>query len=301
MELRQLRYAVTLAEELHFGKAAARLAVSQPSISEQIRRLETDLGAELFSRTSRSVRLTPVGEAFVGDARRILAEVDRLRNTVVEYSQGQLGQLRIGSVGPALAGIAPMVVKEVLRVAPQLTVSLEALSTEKQIQAILHGDLDAGFMRVVSRRKGLRVEHLMDEPLIAVLPADHRLASSASIRLSDLNNEPFVVWPREFNPNFFDQSIATCHGHGCLPSKLIEGSDIQTQLACISAGLGVAVLPRSFRGSRRDGIAFVPLRGRVRPVPLHLVWSAAHETAAVRCLRDVAVRIRPKLELQHAE
>lgn len=299
MELRQLRYALAVAEELHFGAAANRLGVSQPAVSEQIRSLEADLGAELFSRTSRSVRVTPAGAVFLEDARKILADLDHIRLRVDEHSRGEWGRLRIGAVGPALTWTVPMVVKEVVRVAPQLDISLAVMSTESQVQAVLSGDLDAGFARVVTRRKGLRVEHLIDEPLTAVLPTEHRLSGAESIKLSELNGEPFVVWPRTFNPNFFDEVITTCHRHGCLPSKLIEGSDMQTQLASIGAGLGVSVLPRSFMGARRDGVAFVPLRERVRPVPLQLVWSAAHEEPAVRRLRDVAIQLRPELAAKY--
>jgi DNA-binding transcriptional LysR family regulator len=299
MEIRQIRYALAVAAELHFGAAANRLGVSQPAVSEQIRLLEADLGVQLFDRTSRSVQITPVGAVFLEDARRMLADIDRTRLRVAEHGRGERGRLRIGAVGPALTWTVPMVVKEVVRLAPQLDISLTAMSTESQIRAILDGDLDVGFIRVISRRKGLRVEHLLDEPLTAALPTEHRLATAASIKLSELNGEPFVVWPRTFNPSFFDEVIATCHRHGCLPSKLIEGSDMQTQLASISAGLGVSVLPRSFMGARRDQVAFVPLREKLRPVPLQLVWSAAHEEPAVRRLHEVATRLRPVLAAKY--
>lgn len=295
MELRQLRFMIAVAEDLQFSKAAARLGVSQPTMSERIRLLENEVGAELFSRTSRSVELTPVGAAFLDGARKIVADADRLRETVDDYVRGQRGHLRVGAVGPALTRAVPLMLKEVLRKAPQLEVSIVALSTEDQLHAVLRGELDAGFARVLRHRKGIKVLHLLNEPLVGVLPVDHPLARSPRINLADLNGEPFVVWPRTFNPSFFDRIIATCQRHGCIPGRLVEGSDIQTQMACIGAGLGVSVQPASFRDTDRDDIVFVPLHGAIRPVPFQLAWSPRYETPAVRALRDVALKVGPRL------
>lgn len=290
-----MRYFVAVAEDQQFSKAAARLGVAQSTISEQVRVLEDSLGAELLLRSSRSLRLTPAGEAFLTGCRKVLADLDRLEDSVRKHAQGQLGQLRIGAVGPALHRALPLILRRLVRSAPELMVSIHTMSTENQINGLLSGDLDAGFVRGVARQKGLRVETLMDEELWAVLPSDHRLARSSGLSLQELNAEPFVFWPREANNNFYDQLIATCHQHDCVPSKLIEGSDMQTQMALIGAGLGVSVQPESFRDPSRDDVVFVPLMGAVRKVTLQLAWSPQFETPALRTLLDTARLTEPLL------
>lgn len=295
MELRQMRYFVAVAEDQQFSKAARRLGVAQSTISEQIRLLEDSLGAELLLRSSRSLRLTPAGEALLTGCRKILAEVEQLDEVVRKYSQGQSGQLRIGAVGPALHRALPLILRRLVRSAPDLAVSIHTMSTQNQIRSLLAGDLDVGFVRGVTRQRGLRVETIMNEELWAVLPSDHRLARADALSLQELNGEPFVFWPRAANTTFYDQLIATCHQHDCVPSKLIEGSDMQTQMAFIGAGLGVSVQPESFRDSSRDDIVFVPLMGAVRSVALQLVWSPQFETPAVRTLLDAARLSEPSL------
>lgn len=283
-----MRYFVAVAEDQQFSKAAARLGIAQSTISEQIRLLEDSLGAELLLRSSRSLRLTPAGEAFLSGSRKILAEITQLDDVVRKHANGQAGQLQIGAVGPALHHAVPMILRRLLRTAPGLKVSIHTMSTQRQIQSLLAGDLDVGFVRAVTRQRGLRVETIMDEELCAVLPSDHRLAHSDALSLQELNGEPFVFWPRSANTNFYDQLIATFHQHDCVPSELIEGSDMQTQMAFIGAGLGVSVQPESFRDASRDDIVFVPLMGAVRKVALQLAWSPQFETPAVRALLDSA-------------
>ncbi|KXF48705.1 LysR family transcriptional regulator [Rhodococcus sp. SC4] len=284
MELRQLRYFIAVAEDEQFSKAAARLGVAQSTISEQVRLLEKHLDAELFLRSSRSVRLTSAGEALLAGARTTIAELSRLEEVVRKHAMGQSGELRVGAVGPALHRAVPLILRRLIRASPDLAVSIHTLSTEAQVRKLVAGELDVGFVRGLVRRRGLRVETLMEESLWAVLPSDHRLAGAETLSLSDLNGEPFVFWPRGRNPSFYDQLISTCHQHDCVPSQMIEGSDMQTQMAFIGAGLGVSVQPESFRDRSRDDVVFVPLSEAVRKVALQLAWSPTFETPAVRTL-----------------
>lgn len=290
VQFRQMEYFVAVAEERQFSKAAVRLGVGQSTVSEQIRSLEKQLGAELFLRTSRSVTLTPAGVAFLAGCRKILAELGHLQQTVLAHARGELGRLRIGAVGPALTGVVPTVLRRLTKLSPGINVTLQTMGTERQVRALAQGDLEAGFVRAVSRRPGLRVETIADEPLWAVLPRAHPLAGDDSVDLADLSGETFVFWPRDANPAFYDQIIAACHQHDCIPGHLVEGTDMQTQLAFIGAGMGVSVQPASFRDAGRTDLVFVPLRGGVRTVALQLAWSPEFETPVVRTLLH-AVRL----------
>lgn len=283
-QFRQMEYFVAVAEERQFSKAAARLGVGQSTVSEQIRALEQSFGTELFLRTSRSVTLTPAGSAFLAGCIKVLSELEHIEQSVLGHARGELGQLRVGAVGPALTGAVPMVLRKLNELSPGLNVTLQTMATEKQIRALTQGDLEAGFVRAVSRRPGLKVETIINEPLWAVLPSTHRLAREETVDLADLGGETFVFWPREANAALYDQIIATCHQHDCSPGRMVEGTDMQTQLALIGAGMGVSVQPASFRDAGRSDLAFIPLRGGVRTVALQFAWSPTFETPVVRML-----------------
>lgn len=291
MEIRQIRYFVEVANVGQFSLAATNLGVGQSTISEQIKALERTLGVELFSRTSRSVVLTSAGEAILPGAVRVLDDLGSLQEMAGEYGQGKRGTIRIGAIGPALGSLVPPFLRELAVQAPNVGVEVETASTEKQIQRVLNGELDAGFVRAVKRQTGIRVEDLLSEPLAAVLPAGHRLAQRESIRLAELDGEVFVFWPRGANTSFYDQVIATCHQHGCAPGRFVASGDMQTQLAYVSAGLGVSVMPNSTKQITRGDLVFVPLDGPVRPVALQVIWSPQHESPTLRRVLDVARRV----------
>jgi DNA-binding transcriptional LysR family regulator len=294
-QIRQMQYFVAVAEDRQFSKAAQRLGVGQSTISEQIRSLEDELGAELLLRTSRSVTLTPAGTAFLSGARKILSELQHLVLTVQGHARGELGQLRIGAVGPALSRAVPTILKRMSQLSPGIELALQTMSTENQVVALTQGNLEAGFVRGVRRRPGLKVETVADEPLWAVLPSDHRLAQETAVDLVDLHGETFVFWPRAANASFYDQIISTCHQHDCIPGRIIESTDMQTQLALIGAGGGVSVQPRSFREPSREDLRFLPLKGSVRTVALQLAWSPTYETPALRALLHAARLAKPVL------
>lgn len=296
VQIRQMRYFVAVATDRQFSKAAQRLGVSQSTVSEQVRALEEELGAELFLRTSRSVVLTPAGEALLSGASKILADIEHVEQTVQAHARGELGQLRIGAVGPALSRVVPLILRRMARLSPGIGLTLQPMPTEAQVSALVQGDLEAGFVRGVQRRPGLKVETIADEDLCAVLPSDHRLAGHRQVDLADLNGETFVFWPRAANAAFYDQIISTCHQHDCIPGRMVEGADMQTQLALIGAGHGVSVQPLSFRDPGRDDLVFIPLKGSVRTVALQLAWSPTFETPAMRSLLHAARLTRVDLQ-----
>jgi len=291
MDIRRIRYFVEVANAGQFSSAASNLGIGQSTISEQIKALEQSLGVELFSRTSRSVILTEAGEEFLSGAVRVIDDIATLQETVSEYGQGTRGRIRVGAIGPALGALVPQFLRELAKQAPSVVVEIETMSTEKQLQRVASGELHAGFVRAVKRQSGIRVEELLSEPLAAVLPVSHPLAQRQSIRLAELNGEVFSFWPRGANTSFYDQVIATCHQHGCAPGRFIASGDMQTQLAYVSAGLAVSVMPNSTKQIARSDLVFVPLDGPIRPVSLQMIWSPQYESPTLRKVLDVARKV----------
>lgn len=289
IELRQLRVFLTVASELHFSRAARRLHVSQPALSQQVRALERTLGAALFDRSSRATELTAAGRALLEAAPRVLFEAERAQARVRQAANGAVGLLVVGSVGTALASIAPRILRSVRARFPELQLEVSQQDTAAQIVAIADGRLDVGLVRAATPTDDVVVEHLVAEPLIVVVPSDHRLAGQEEIDPADLADESFVLWPRALGADFFDIITSYCREHGFSPRIVAEGADIETQLGLVAAGLGVSLQPAYYASLRPQGVAFRPLRGTVPVVALQLAWrrhdhspSVAHFVAAAR-------------------
>src|SRR5579862_2353604 len=205
VELRQLRYFVAVAEELHFRRAAARLHVSQPPISQQIRALEAEIGCLLLSRTRRRVELTPAGEAFLGDARALLAGLDAAVAATRRVASGQTGRLRVGFVGSALLSVVPGIVHGFREARPGVEVELRERPTTEGLRGVLEGTVDVGLVRApIEDADELRCVRVLRERTVAALPANHPLAALRRIPLARLAAEPLVLFPRDQAPGFHD-------------------------------------------------------------------------------------------------
>jgi len=259
MELRALRSFLAVAEELHFGRAAERVGVSQPSLSQHIARLEAELGTALFQRTSRRVRLTPAGAALVPGARRALIEVQRGARAARDAAGGSTGELVIGALGSALNGMLPALVRVFTAQAPDVAIDIRQLDTAEQLAALQDRRLDVGFTRSAEPALGLVVTSVAEEPLVAVLPADHPLAAGATVALEALADQPFVLWPRQASVGFYDEVITACRHAGFSPHIKFEGRGAETLLGLVAAGLGVSIQPEPYRNLARTGVAFRPL------------------------------------------
>ncbi|MBA3408378.1 MAG: LysR family transcriptional regulator [Solirubrobacterales bacterium] len=259
MELRALRSFLAVAEELHFGRAAERVGVSQPSLSQHIARLEAELGTALFQRTSRRVRLTPAGAALVPGARRALIEVQRGARAARDAAGGSTGELVIGALGSALNGMLPALVRVFTAQAPDVAIDIRQLDTAEQLAALQDRRLDVGFIRSAEPTPGLVVTSVAEEPLVAVLPADHPLAAGATVALEALADQPFVLWPRQASVGFYDEVITACRHAGFSPHIKFEGRGAETLLGLVAAGLGVSIQPEPYRNLARTGVAFRPL------------------------------------------
>lgn len=260
IELRHLRYFVAVAEELHFGRAALRLHLAQPPLSQQIRKLEQILGCPLFDRTSRSVRLTAAGKAFLERAQRTLRNVSRDIDETRSIGRGEVGSLHVGFVGSAMLTILPAIFREYRTAYPGVQLHLHESFTAKVIEGMQSGTLDAGLLRDSDPTDGLEAVSIYSEPFVAVLPARHPRAGQKSISAVHLRPEPFIYYPRSAGSRAFDKPLSLCEEHGFRPHIVQEAQNWLTILRLIGAGLGVSIAPACVRRIASPEVVCLPIR-----------------------------------------
>ncbi len=276
MELRHLRYFVAVAEELHFGRAAARLRIAQPPLSRQIRDLERDVGAILFERIPRGVELTPAGVALLPEARLTLAQAERAARTAQRAARGEIGRLRVGFVEAAIySGALPDVLSFFRMHLPDIGVSLFEMDPREQAEAFREGRIDLGILHSPppDADRWLRVESVYSEPLLAAIPHGHRLARRARPALDDFASEPFVLFPRHVGPELFDGIIARCSSAGFSPRVVQEAVGWPTLAGLVAAGVGVTFVPRSLVHFRRPEVVYRPVRGLNVEMTTSATWK----------------------------
>ncbi len=262
MELRQLRYFVAVAEELHFRRAAARLHVSQPPLSQQIRGLEQEIGCQLLRRTRRQVELTPAGAAFLHDARTLLGQLDGAVTTARRIDSGQSGRVRINFVGSALLSIVPGAVQRFRAARPDVEIELHERPTADQLKAISAGTTDIGLVRPpIEQSDDLRDELVIREHTVAAVPDDHPLAAMRRVPLRRLAAEPLILFPREQAPGYHDLLISTLAATGVHPRVVQYAPEMLTIIGLVAAGLGVTLAPASVARLALAGVTYRPLAG----------------------------------------
>jgi DNA-binding transcriptional LysR family regulator len=270
MDLRHLRYFLAVAEELHFGRAAARLHIAQPPLSRQIRDLEEEVGVRLFDRDRTHVALTPAGRALLEEARHALASVDAAVVSARRAARGETGRLRVGYVPSAISTRLPETVRAFRARYPGVDVQLREMPPATQVERLLADRLEVGFARGPIHEPALARETVLEEPLVAALPLGHRLARSKRLSVAALADERFIVPVRARGPGVHDQVLALCREAGFSPRVVQEGTQLD-MLAFVASGAGVALVPASNRRLRRAGIAYRPLHER--PVTrLEMTW-----------------------------
>jgi DNA-binding transcriptional LysR family regulator len=272
MELRHVRYFIAVAEELNFGRAAARLRIAQPPLSVQIHDLEKYLGVKLFDRTGRGTRLTREGEVFLLEARQICDQVSRARRAVNQSAAGDIGRLRVAGVPYAFAHELPMVIPRFRREKPNILLDLRELGTQESLDALLSGTLDAAFVREGDPVDGLEILPVRSARFEAVVPIDHRLSGVGPIEITDLSAEPFVVTSRHISPYYYDQTLSILATAGITPRTVIEASSIRAQLGYVACGMGVALVPESTVSMRTNYVEWVPLKQRIISVEVAAAW-----------------------------
>ena len=287
MELRHLRYFVAVAEECHFGRAAQRLHIAQPPLSQQIKQLENELGVQLLTRSTRRVELTPAGEQYLHRARAILADVDLARDEAHLIRDGRMGNVTIGFTGSATYELLPSLSRLLRAELPALELDLRGeLLTPTQVAGLLDGTLDIGFLRPPVHDRGVEIHPLRREPLVVVLPETHALAGDAEITLSELAEEPFITYPSHQRSVVHDAVLDACQAAGFTP-RATEVAETSTLVSFVAAGLGVALVPESVQHLRITGAAYRPLAGATATVDLAVATRAGDTSPAVRQVLEV--------------
>lgn len=289
VKLHHLRYFVAVAEDLHFRRAAERLHMSQPPLSEAIRELEASVGATLLERSRRRVALTPAGDALLRDVRRVLAHLDHALETASRIGTGKAGRLRLGFVGSALYGVLPDVVRAFSLERPDIELQLQELSTTEQLGALAAGDLDIGFVRAPAGADGLSSETIMREPTVAALPEGHPLSTLKRIPVARLSTESFVLFPREQAPGLHDAIMSAIVADGRFPRIVQEVAEMQTIIGLVASGMGVSLVPGSVQALARTGVVYRPVVGAPRS-DLAMVTRRADTSPMVRAFAEAARR-----------
>ena len=277
-----MRYAVAVAEELHFGRAAERLMIAQPPLSQQIRKLECQIGADLFRRNKRRVELTEAGRVFVDEARRTLAQADLTVRATRRAARGEIGRLVIGYAGSAAHLVLPRVMTRFRARCPEVDIELREMTTSHQVSALLGRQIDIGFVRPPLAESGLEVAVLVEERFMAVLPRGHRLARTSQVALARLANEPFILFPRHLGPRLYDPIVTACQRAGFSPTVAQEAMHVPTIVSLVAAGVGVALVPESVRHLRWHGVVYRNLSDCQSRTAIAIAFRSAEESAAAK-------------------
>src|SRR5438105_490610 len=272
MDLRQLRYFVAVAEELHFTRAARRARITQPTLSQQVRLLEKELGVTLLRRTKRRVELTHTGRIFLQEAQRLLAGAADAVQAAQSAEAGQLGRLVV-VCGPttAYAGLLGML-QLYRRLSPQIDVRVLESPVRDAVVTVEQGNADVGLVVPYFESSLLARETVMEVPLLAALPKSHPLASADSISLKQLSGDPFVLFGQRRGSGFYERTLSICQASGFTPKVLEAMEHIHTLLYLVGAGYGVSLVPATLEPTKRPEVALVPLRESAATVELAMIW-----------------------------
>ncbi len=288
MDVRHLKSFVAVAEERHFARAAERLHMAQPPLSQLIRRIEAELGVQLFERTTRRVDLTPAGAALLPRARQILAALEGAIDETRRAAEGEAGCVAVGFTGSATYALLPAVAAALRSTLPGVRLDLHGeMLTPAQVAGLRDGAIDVALLRPPVRCRELCVEVVRREPLIAALPAAHRLAAAATVRVEELAEEPFVAYVSQHRSVLHDAVERACELHGFAPRVAVEVAETSTLVSFVAAGIGVALVPASVASMHVVGTAYRPLAAAVGEVELALAWRREDDSPVL--LRSLAV------------
>jgi DNA-binding transcriptional LysR family regulator len=294
IELAQLRVFVVLAEELHFGKAATRLRVAQPALSQQIARLEARLKFRVFDRTSRRVMLTAAGASFLERVRVILGEIDSAVRTGREIASGNVGTVRAGYIATAMLTLLPRIVREFRARHPGVRIELREMSSAPQIESLLQGELDVAITTGSPDDDSLLCFEARRDPLVAVLPKDSPIPRSKSTSPKSLAGNPLIIFPRAQAPAFYDQVVKLCRDSGFDPNIDQEAQSWHMIAQLVSSEMGVAIAPESVQRYRVSGVRYI----RLRPggtVSTTICCQRDGTNPAAKLFVDIARRLTPEL------
>lgn len=287
MDLRRIEAFIVVATELHFGRAANRLHIAQSALSQQIRKLEGELGVTLMDRTTRRVELTPAGHVFLRHARLAVSNVADAARAAQRCQAGELGHLVVGFAGSTTYELMPKAVKEFRRYHPDVGLTLRGeMVTGDQVDGLLRGDLDVGFLRSPVVAADLEVVELRMDPLIAAVPESHPQAAVDEVDLASLADAPFVTYPGTAGSSTLLAVLTACLGAGFTPNVAQEGRESHTLISLVAAGLGVALVPAPLRHLQMPGVVYRPLRPPVPEIDLSVAWRRSEHSPLVERFVD---------------
>jgi DNA-binding transcriptional LysR family regulator len=297
VELRYLSSFVAVAEELHFGRAAKRLHMAQPPLSQQIRQLEKELGVQLFERSTRSVRLTSAGEAFLDPVRTVLEDIDIAARVAKAAGRGEYGRVSVGFAGASSHASLPRLARAVRAAHPAIELVMRGQTyANRALAHVADGTLDLGFVRLPVTHPGVDHRVIAQEELVCALPSDHRLARQSRIAVADLAGEPFVSFPARTGSSLRDVTVEACEAAGHHPRIVQEAPDSYTILALVAMGVGVTLTFTSCTHIQQTGLVYRPLSGPPVVFQAALAWRPDNPSAALRSVLDVAAEALPTPE-----
>ncbi|MBD2037025.1 LysR family transcriptional regulator [Leptolyngbya sp. FACHB-321] len=283
MELRHLRYFVAVAEELHFNRAAERLHIAQPPLSQQIKQLEVELGVELFDRrTKRQVQLTEAGQVLLQATYRILAQVEQATSDTQRAGRGETGTLVVGFTSTVVYDILPAILSQYQQQFPNVNLVLRELTTTQQEEALQNHQIEVGFCHPPLKNENLELESILQESLVVALPEVHPLACETTIPIDSLVDEFFILFPRHLGSGFYDQIVSFCQQANFSPKVVQEAVQMQTIIGLVSANMGVALVPASLQNLQRAGVVYKPLAGATPQVEIAIAWRSDNVTPVLR-------------------
>lgn len=288
-ELSQLRCFVAAAEELHFGRAAARMNMTQPPLSRQIQQLERAVGVKLLDRTNRLVKLTPAGRVFLLDARRILRMVESAALATRRTASGESGTINLGFTAASGYGFLPQLITLCTSGIPNVNLSLKEMVSNEQTEALLSGRIDVGLLRPPISRGEFSKLHIVTEPLVAALPLGDERLQKPALDISDFHQRPMIMYASEGARFFHDMLMGIFETHHVSPVFVQYLSQIHSVLALVRSGMGAALVPEAATNLRFDGVLFRPITvAAAHPVELYMVWRSDNDNPALEQFLDLA-------------
>lgn len=281
LELRHLKYFLAVAEELHFRKAAERLFISQPGLSRQIRQLEEILQTPLFHRDKRKVHLTRAGEYLKGEIEFILNHLEVSRRQLKLIGEGQQGEVRMGFLGSAMQSVIPGLLVQLKEQYPDIKTSLEELSNNAQISALIKDKLDIGFVRLARVPEGLNLQPVYEDTFSLVLPESHPMEPDSFAGLQSLQEENFILFAQDYSPLYFDTVMSICEDAGFTPQVSHKSVHAQTIFRLVENNLGIAIVPSSLQRGFKLQVKFIELQHIPQRAVLSVVWKKDHRNKAL--------------------
>jgi DNA-binding transcriptional LysR family regulator len=279
-----------VADELHFGRAAQRLHMAQPALSQQIKRLEQDVGVELLRRTSRRVELTDAGRVFLAEANRTVAASRHAVDAAQRAARGDIGWLSVGFVDSAAYEVLPRALDVFTSRYPDVHLELRELTTEQQLRRLSDGNIDVGICRDL-HHETCDIQPLTRESLLLALPHGHRLARRRRVRMAELSRERFILFRRSEIPRLYDLTIGLCHAAGFTPAMAQEAMRYPTMLSLVSVGIGIALVPEPVQAFSVPGVSYARLAEKAAATELVLVTRSEPPSPTVRAFKEVARQV----------